>query len=290
MSLAGPIRTPTAPADGTWVRRYFAIVGDWLAAVVSRARVRAGQPPPAWGRPARILVALTLAIAVTAGLMLFVDVRTVGIEQRLSGRTQGIVAAITNFGRSGWVLLPAGLAVLALAAVCSSPRLSHMSQRTLAAFAARFGFVFLAVGAPGLVVTIGKRLIGRARPFVTHTTPFDYLPFAWNSDFASLPSGHVTSACGAAVAIGALVPRLRPLLWAFAAVIAATRIALEDHYPSDVFVAALVGAVGAILVRNWFAMRRIVFVVAEDRSVTRLPGPSLRRVTGALAQALGRTR
>jgi undecaprenyl-diphosphatase len=272
------------------VRRSFATFGEWLAAVFARSRIRTGRPRPAWGRPPRLLIAFALAIVAVLGLMLFVDARAIGIEARFSGRSQEILATITNFGRSGWVLLPAGLAVPALAALSASARLVGMSRQVLAALAARFGFVFLAVGAPGLTVTIVKRLIGRARPFVAHTTPFDYWPFAWNSDFASLPSGHVASACGTAVAVGALFPRLRPLLWAFAAVIAMTRIALQDHYPSDVFVAALVGACGATLVRNWFAMRRIVFVVADDRSVKRMPGPSLRRVTAALAQAFGRAR
>jgi undecaprenyl-diphosphatase len=287
MSIAGPIGAPTAPGSGTWVRRYFATVGDWLAAVAFRARVRAAPPRFAWDSLARGLAVLMLAVVVTAGLMLFADARTIGVEQALSGRAQAIVAAITDFGRSGWILVPTGMAVLALAAVCSLARVTRMSQRVLAAVAARFGFVFLAVGAPGLTVTIVKRVIGRARPFVAQTTPFDYWPFAWNSDFASLPSGHAASACGAAVAIGALFPRLRPPLWAFAAVIAMTRIALEDHYPSDVFVAALVGAFGAIGVRNWFAARRIVFVVGEDGSVKRMPNPSLRRLRAALAQAFG---
>ena len=68
-----------------------------------------------------------------------------------------------------------------------------MSQRVLAAIAVRLGFLFLAIGLPGLVVTIVKRLIGRARPLVEGSAdPFIYRPLGWSVEYASLPSGHAT--------------------------------------------------------------------------------------------------
>ena len=71
---------------------------------------------------------------------------------------------ITDFGLSGWFLFPLRLLrAVALAAIIS-PALSMMSRGVLLALAARFGFLFLAIGLPGLFVTIVKRLIGRARP------------------------------------------------------------------------------------------------------------------------------
>jgi undecaprenyl-diphosphatase len=41
---------------------------------------------------------------------------------------------------------------------------------------------------------------------------------------------------------------------------------------------ALVGGFGALLVRNWFAERRLCFYVGSDREIRPLPGPSLRRL------------
>src|SRR6185437_14955813 len=102
MSLAGPVGATNARRNGPWARRYLAIVADWLATVVSRSRIRVDQPRLSWGSPAGTFVALILAVVATAGLMLFADAHTIGVEQRLSGRTQEIVATITNFGRSGW--------------------------------------------------------------------------------------------------------------------------------------------------------------------------------------------
>jgi membrane-associated phospholipid phosphatase len=103
----------------------------------------------------------------------------------------------------GWFLFPFGFILLFLGAIKSS-ELSRSTQGVLAALAVRFGFLFLAIGAPGLFDTIIKRLIGRARPYVgNHDDPFAYMPFIWRSEYASMPSGHATTAAAAAIAIGA---------------------------------------------------------------------------------------
>ena len=97
-------------------------------------------------------------------------------------------------------------------------------------------------------------------------------------EYASLPSGHATTAFAAAVAIGALWPRTRPLMWAYALIIAVSRVVLTAHHPSDVLAGALVGALGALLVRDWFAARRLGFARRPDGRIRPLPGPSFRRI------------
>ncbi|MGB8743039.1 MAG: phosphatase PAP2 family protein [Xanthobacteraceae bacterium] len=189
---------------------------------------------------------------------------------------------ITNFGLSGWFLFPFGFCVLCLAAIIS-PALSYMSRGVLLALAARFGFLFLAIGIPGLFVTIVKRLIGRARPYVGNfDDPFAYRPFIWRSEYASMPSGHSTTAVAAAIAIGAIWPRTRPVMWLYAIIILLSRVFVLAHHPSDVIAGVLTGAVGALLLRRWFAAHRLVFCV---RDLSAYPGPSLRRIKAALHEA-----
>ncbi len=113
---------------------------------------------------------------------------------------------------------------------------------------ARFGFLFVTIAAPSLFATIIKRLIGRARPYVgSHDDLFAYLPFIWRAEYASMPSGHATTATAAAIAFGAIWPRLRGPMWLYALIIMATRVIIAVHHPSDVIAGALVGVVG----RSW---------------------------------------
>jgi len=53
---------------------------------------------------------------------------------------------------------------------------------------------------------------------------------------------------------------------------------IAAHYPSDVIAGAAVGAFGAVLVREWFAARRLGFTVGSDGQVRAMPGPSLKRI------------
>ena len=141
---------------------------------------------------------------------------------------------------------------------------------------------------PGLFDTIVKRMIGRARPTVGgHDDPFHYVPFIWRPEYASMPSGHATTAVAAAVAIGAIWPRTRWIMWLYALVIMFSRVVVLAHHPSDVIGGGLVGAGGAFLLRRWFAGRRLVF---SRRDLRPFPGPSLRRIAAAAGDALGALR
>jgi undecaprenyl-diphosphatase len=149
----------------------------------------------------------------------------------------------------------------------------------------RLDYLFLAVAIPGLFVTVVKRLIGRVRP--SDLGPFSYVPWSWRPEYASLPSGHGTTAVAAAIAIGALWPRARVPMWAFAVVIAVSRVVIQAHFASDVIAAAFVGGFGAILVRNWFAARRLGFMVDREGTVRTLPGPSWRRLKTVARRLFG---
>ncbi|MGC1778976.1 MAG: phosphatase PAP2 family protein [Xanthobacteraceae bacterium] len=239
-------------------------------------------PPGKMLKPSLPAVAATVVtLYVIVASMFALDAAASEWASHEPGWFRGLFEKITNFGLSGWFLIPSAAALLFLAAVVS-PALSRRSQGVLTALAARFGFLFLAVGAPGLFVTIVKRLIGRARPFVGghgHDNPFLYMPFVWRPAYASMPSGHSTTAVSAAIAIGAIWPRTRIAMWLYALVIMASRVFVLAHHPSDVIAGALTGAVGVFLVRRWFAARRLVFCARDLRPY---PGPSWRRISAAL--------
>jgi membrane-associated phospholipid phosphatase len=252
------------------------------AALSARALIR----PPRAAIKARssgtIIVAVALVV-VAALCMVLVDARAVELARGEPHWFRAAFEEITRFGLSGWFLVPCGFILLFLAAV-ASPTLATPARAVLASLGARFGFVFLAVGVPGLFVSIVKRLIGRARPFVGgHEDPFAYVPLAWHPAFASMPSGHATTAVAAAIAIGAIWPRTRIVMWLYAAAIMLSRVVVLAHHPSDVLSGALVALVGTHLLRRWFAARGLVF---RPSDLAAKPAASLARVTAALRQAM----
>jgi membrane-associated phospholipid phosphatase len=56
-----------------------------------------------------------------------------------------------------------------------------------------------------------------------------------------MPSGHTTTAFALAFSLSFLYPRLRPLWFAYALVLAASRVMVDAHYLSDVCAGALLG-------------------------------------------------
>ena len=259
------------PSWFRWVRTNAAI---GLARLVRPAR---GSATPIWRAYARVAVGAVVAIAALILIMVFIDVAAIKAARQAPAWLVAPFEFVTDFGLAGWFLIPLGGALLLIALV-TSPALSRMSQLVLAALAVRLGFLFLAIAVPGLVVTIVKRIVGRARPLVAGDDVFLYKFFLWRVEYASFPSGHATTAFAVAVAFGVLWPRLRPLLWTYAIVIALSRVIVTAHHPSDVVAGAIAGAVGALLVRDWMAARRLGFSIGADGTVTPFAGPSLARI------------
>lgn len=265
------------------LRRCGANVTAALARLAQPARFRAAV---AWPLPAR-----HLAIGGGVGLVIFVlgmvliDAAVIRAMERLPRLVIDFFDEITDYGKSGWLLWPLALLFLALASVPLG--LTRMSQRVVAAIMVRVGFVFATIGAPGLFVTIVKRMIGRARPGVGGgIDPFLFSPFKWSAAYAALPSGHATTAFAVLVAFGSLWPRARTWLLVYAFLIAVSRMAVTAHYPTDVATGALVGMVGAVMVRRYFALRGLGFAVCADGTVRAFPGPSLKRMKAVARELL----
>lgn len=97
-----------------------------------------------------------------------------------------------------------------------------------------------AVGAAGVVLyRLMKGRINRERPFVHHPQiRLGAMPL----DRFSFPSGHTLHAVAFTIVALSYHPLLAPLLIPFTLLVAASRMVLGLHYPSDVAMGALVGA------------------------------------------------
>lgn len=259
-------------------RRVASNLALWISALVRKPRAKA--PPLGIGAVA----IFAGAVAVIIASMFLLDARASEWARHLPPSLMELGDRISDFGRSSLFLYPLGFFVLLLSAL-TKRSLPFGARGVLEIFAARAGFLFVAIGLPSLFDTVVKRLIGRARPYVgPHDDPFAYIPFIWRADYASMPSGHSTTAAAAAIAIGAIWPRARPVLWLYALLVMSARVVMNVHHPSDVIAGALVGVVGALLVRRYFAVRRLGFFAHDLRA---LPGPSWLRVKAAIRRILG---
>jgi undecaprenyl-diphosphatase len=101
--------------------------------------------------------------------------------------------------------------------------------------------VMMAVtGALGLVIyKLLKRTCVRERPFITHAAIDMAMP---PLDRYSFPSGHTLHAVSFALQASMHFPQLAWVLVPLALIIAASRVVLGLHYPTDVLAGAVLGA------------------------------------------------
>jgi membrane-associated phospholipid phosphatase len=197
------------------------------------------------------------------------------------------VRVLTDFGKDEYVLgtLGALLIVVAIAA----PAMRGTQRSLLLGLGTRLQYLFFAVLFPVLVGEVIKWAVGRGRPFVggAEANVFNFSHFAGTQAYSSFPSGHAITAAALAFAVAAVSPRARRAMIVYAVVIVATRLVLLAHHPSDVVAGALLGVIGAMCVRYWFAARRLGFAIHRDGTIVPLVGPSsgrLKRVArGAFA-------
>jgi membrane-associated phospholipid phosphatase len=265
--------------DGWWR-------SGWLSAFARSRRVSSPRRPRYRSVASAIGLFLLFGGAL-ALLAVYVDSWIIAEVRRFPGEYTNLFEVITDYGRSGWLLFPllAAQPVLFAACLLAPPGRDRLVVRSIWI---RLWFLLSAIAIPGLFTSVGKHLIGRARPYVSGGDAHLFVPLAWRSEYASLPSGHSTTAFAAALAIGAVWPRSRALVWGYALVIGASRIIVTAHFPSDVIASAAVGVIGALLVRNHFAGHRRIFFVGTDGAIHPFPGPSLSTATRAMASVFRR--
>lgn len=259
-------------SDPGYFARLFAVVSGGLAALVrSPSHSRRAEARRHWAK--RSLSLAVISSVVIVAFMFMLDVAEIRLMPPRGTASLWPVRIATDFGKSSYVLwLLAGLLVLA---VLLSARVRNRSRAVMASVTTRVAYLFLAVLFSDAVCEIMKGIVGRGRPFVGgEPNAFNFSLFAWNERYASFPSGHATTSCALAFAISALWPQARIAMVIYVIAIAMSRLVLLAHHPSDIVAGALVGVIGAMTVRYWFAARGLAFVIRPDGSIDPLAGPS----------------
>jgi undecaprenyl-diphosphatase len=215
-----------------------------------------------------LLIVAMLGIAIVA-LMYGLDAWEIGLMPPRGTASLWPVRILTDFGKDSYILelLAATLIVVAMVAAGArkTTRMRWLSLGT------RLQYLFLAVLFPVLIATIVKWTAGRGRPFVGgQANAFNFAPFTGTEPYFSFPSAHAVTAFAFAFAVSAIWPRVRWIMIVYAIVIALTRLVLLAHHPSDVVAGAMIGIVGAMAVRYWFAARRLGFAIRSDGDIVPL--------------------
>jgi membrane-associated phospholipid phosphatase len=222
----------------------------------------------------QILNAAVVSLTLLAIINVVLDPLLFAWQEKLPRRLVTAFGYVTRFGKSDWILLSSGLfliLMLILDAGTLRARLrARRAMRSLAAF-----YVFASVASSGIVANLSKYAIGRARPKFfpeTGTVSFDF----WSGDasWASFPSGHATTAMALGVSLALLFPRLRWLFLCLGFWIAASRLFILAHYPSDMFAGCFLGGGAAWLIARVLARHRLIFGFDQSGNLIRRKGAS----------------
>lgn len=270
----------SAPArigqSSNYVLQIFALVGASLAQLLRPpSHSRRAEAARRLARHSLLITALVGATIIA--LMYVFDVREIDLMPARGTASLWPLRILTDFGKDAYVLSALGAALLLIAII--APLLSRTTQPLLLSLAARLQFLFFAVLVPAIAGEVVKWMVGRGRPFVGgKANAFNFWPFNGTEAYASFPSGHAITAFALAFAVSSLWPKARVPMIVYACLIAMTRLLLLAHHPSDVVAGALIGVIGAMFVRYWFAARHLAFTIRRDGAILPLPGPSLRRL------------
>lgn len=194
----------------------------------------------------RFALMTIVTVIVAAASYVWLDRPIAAAFHEVGPTFQATMAFITAFGLGDPYLILSAVAAL----VC------WVGGRALAT--RRAAYIFLVVAASGLFVDIIKPVFGRVRPsllFADHL--YGFTGIGAHSSHWSFPSGHSTTAAALACALSLLYPRLTPAWIAAALLVAFSRIALDQHYLSDVIAGLYFGVVFAWAIAASFRARGI---------------------------------
>jgi membrane-associated phospholipid phosphatase len=254
---------PDSPSTSPGYLSQLALVGKFSVGRLVR-RPQTAPDGASWQRLSRQLLLLgAVGVGAILILMFAFDAYEIGLMPVRGTPSLWPWRILTEFGQDEYVLGLLALAVVVTIVIV--PLWPEASRSRLLNFATHVQYFFFAVLASVLAAQVLKYIIGRGRPFVGgKANAFNFEPFNGTPAYFSMPSAHAVTAFALAFAIAAVWPRLRVPMAIYAVAIAVSRLVLLAHHPSDVVAGAVVGLACAMLVRYWFAARRLGFRLGKD--------------------------
>lgn len=166
------------------------------------------------------------------------------LYDHVSQATHGRLNSITHFAKAGhW--LGAAILALVVAAIARQFGMEGAKLDMLINYSLAF-IASLTVGSA--ILHVIKLVLGRRRPRDDMEMGlYGFVPFAFNTNFNSFPSGHALTIFCVGVIFTCVWPMLWPLWLGVAAFLAGVRALLTAHFLSDVLIG---GGIGLIVARE----------------------------------------
>lgn len=163
---------------------------------------------------------------------------------------------VTRLGESTAYLLTFGVLFLLLYPASRVKWLGKYRQR-LSEYAWCFLFLFVSIAASGLLVDILKVIFGRYRPVMLYEAgKFGFTFFKLSpANMLSFPSGHANTIFALMTALYLIVPRYLFFYFTIAVLVAASRVIIGAHFPSDVIAGAYLGTTTTLYLKGFFLSR-----------------------------------
>src|ERR1700748_1295582 len=181
---------------------------------------------------------------------ILIGVLTLAVDRRLahfiydhvSAKAHKALDSITHYAKAGHWL---AAAILALVVAPGMRKFKLLPDE--ATLLVNYSLAFIASLTLGsAVLHVIKLVLGRRRPRDDMEMGlYGFVPFAFNLEYNSFPSGHALTICCVAVIFTCVWPFLWPLWFAIAALLAVTRALLTAHFLSDVLIGAGIGLIAA---------------------------------------------
>jgi undecaprenyl-diphosphatase len=256
-------------AAGPWWQR----IAEWFRFVHYR---RPDTRFPVFPAPLRVAEAFAVVGSLVLGVVLFLDPLFQSMLRERNPMTVETFELVTRLGESAWVLYVAGGALLALS-LYPVDRLGRAQRLRVHDIALIAYFLFTSVAFSGLLTSLLKNLIGRARPaFTPEGSVWFSNPFGDTYDFASFPSGHATTAGALTMALMLLAPRYRIFFLVAGIWIAVSRPVLGVHFPSDILAGFALGSAFTYVYARSFARKRLLFCFGAGGAIRMQPNTAAR--------------
>ncbi len=193
------------------------------------------------------LTIITIFVTILALFcFIFVDMRALEYFYSIrGGEVYQFFRYVTTLGQSEYLLIPAAFIFF-----------YFKNKNRPLSFKA--GFIFSSIALSGIVVNIIKPIVGRVRPNVYfEKAEGGFNPFTISHDFTSFPSGHSATAFALSIALSLLYKRYSYIFVFIACMVAISRVVILRHYPSDILIGSLIGALTSLILYEKYFKKRI---------------------------------